>query len=184
MSRPNWSKLLSTAPVSPFNGQLVRCIPYLTFVSGSPPSYLFTSRTVNRCNPKGTRCLYLAEDEDTAKVEYQSYYTQPQPKLTYYADYQAGAILDFADSATCTHFGVTNADFFGGFRLATTSTRLQQIGRAISRQTKITAMRFPSNAQHHLGQTGFNFAVFPDAIRAPDSLAILGGPTGVLESWP
>lgn len=81
MSGKNWRDLLDSAPVAAYAGRLVRCIPQLTFAGGSPPSYLFTSGQVNRCNPAGVSCLYMAEDRDTADREYHSYYAAPEPQL-------------------------------------------------------------------------------------------------------
>ena len=75
-------------------------------------------------------------------------------------------------------------DFYKGFRLATSPTPLQLLGAAIAAQTKITAIRIPSNAMHRKNEHGFNFALFRDAVHAPDSLAILGKAGAVLEGWP
>lgn len=79
---------------------------------------------------------------------------------------------------------LTNADFFGGFRLARGPTPLQSLGVAIAAQTVVSAVRFPSNAGHHAGKPGFNFAIFRDSLRAPDSLTILGRAGAGLERWP
>jgi hypothetical protein len=62
MAARDLRKLLATAPTRPFSDRLVRCIPLLTFQTVSPPSYLFTSSSVNRCNSAGVNTLYMAED--------------------------------------------------------------------------------------------------------------------------
>ena len=117
MTDKNWPDLIATAPVVPFEGRLVRCIPQLTYQKGDPPSYLFTSGMVNRCNPEGVSCIYMGEDRDTADCEYRSYYEDPEPQLTFFADFKARSIIDLGDDATREHFGFTDADFFTGYRL-------------------------------------------------------------------
>lgn len=183
MAAPDLKTLLGSSPRRPFSGRLVRCIPQLTFQKGRPPSYLFTSGAVNRCNPAGIKTLYMAEDRDTALAEYDSYYPTPEPELTYYASYVAGAVIDLGDLATRVHFGLSDDDFFKSFRLAKTPTILQQLGAEIAAQKVVTAIRFPSNARHRNGGLGFNFAIFRDSLQSPDSLSILGNPYP-LESWP
>ena len=115
MADQSWKQLLKTAPTRAFAGRLVRCISLLNFLRGNPPRYLFTSRTVNRCNPKGVDCIYMGEDRATADCEYQSYFADPEPLLTYYGDFQAAAITDLATQEAKEHFGFTDADFYEGF---------------------------------------------------------------------
>ncbi|RYD25132.1 MAG: hypothetical protein EOP86_27720, partial [Verrucomicrobiaceae bacterium] len=134
----NWDELLARAPVRPFHGRLVRCIPMLSFAAGSPPRYLFTSGAVNRCNAKGVSCIYMGEDQATAQCEYLSYYTDPEPQLIYFAQYQTSAIVDLEDKATREHFLLGGEDFFGSFRLKTELTPLQLLGAAIDRQRRVT----------------------------------------------
>jgi hypothetical protein len=184
MADRTWKELLKTAPRRKFAGLLVRCIQQLTFDSGDPPSYLFTSGLVNRCNPEGVHCIYMAEDRTTADCEYESYFADPEPLLTYYGDFKAAAIIDLATQEAVAHFGFTDADFFEAFRLKPTPTRLQCLGDAIHDQKRIIAIRFPSNACHAKGKTGYNWAIFPDALGAPDSLKILGRKGAILEEWP
>ncbi len=126
----------------------------------------------------------MAEDRETAHAEYASYYTDPEPELIYYGDFKANAILNFGDAAVCRHFRVKADEFFQSFRLATSPTALQLLGKAIAVQTVITAIRFPSNARHRKGERGFNFALFRDAVYFPNSLAILGKAGAILEEWP
>ena len=104
MPQRNWDQLLTLAPVRAYHGRMVRCIPQLSFAEGNPPRYLFVSGGVNRCNPKGTPCIYMAEDQATAQCEYLSYYSDPEPQLTYFADFQGASILDLGDEATRKHF--------------------------------------------------------------------------------
>jgi hypothetical protein len=184
MTEKDWPNLIATAPTIPFEGRLVRCIPQLTYDRGDPPTYLFTSGKVNRCNPEGVSCIYMGEDRDTADCEYRSYYEDPEPQLTYFADFKARNILDMKAEVTRKHFGLTDADFFKGFRLATNKTPLQMLGEALSQQRKIVAIRFLSHACHRERSTGFNMVIFPDVLEAPDYVKILGRKGATLEEWP
>lgn len=184
MTDKNRPDLIASAPVIPFEGRLVRCIPQLTYEKGNPPSYLFTSGNVNRCNPQGVSCIYMSEDRDTADCEYRSYYEDPEPQLTFFADFKARAIVDLGDKATRKHFGFTDADFFTGFRLKTDKTGLQALGEGLSQQKEIVAIRFPSYAGYRKKHIGFNMVIFPDAIEAPDAVRILGRKGAILEEWP
>jgi len=184
MSAEDWDQMLREAPTSSYHGNLVRSLPHLTFLGGTPLSYLFTSGRPNRCNPRGVRCLYLAEDRGTALVEYEKYWPDPQPEVTFYGQLKAEAILDLGDPACAEHFGLVEGDFFAPFRLATPPTRLQMLGEAISRQTHVVAIRFPSEACRALGKVGYNFAIYRDSLQSPDSLSILGPGRTTLENWP
>lgn len=184
MSAEDWGQLLRDAPTSPYHGNLLRCIPQLTFLGGTPPSCLFTSGRPNRCNPRGVDCLYLAEDRQTALAEYEKYWPDPQPELTFHGQPKAEAILDLGDRGCATHFGLEDGDFFAPYRLVTTPTKLQPLGAAIGRQTRVVAIRFPSEASHALRETGYNLVVFCDSLQSPDSLRILGPGGTSLEDWP
>jgi RES domain-containing protein len=184
MSAEDWDQLLRDAPTSPYHGNLVRCLPHLTFLGGTPPSFLFTSGRPNRGNPRGVDCLYLAEDRETALAEYEKYWPDPQPELTFHGQLKAEAILDLGDSGCATHFALEDGDFFDPFRLVTTPTRLQQIGAAIGRQTRVVAIRFPSEARHALGEVGYNFVIYRDSLQSPNFLRILGPGGASLEDWP
>ena len=184
MSAEEWDQLLRDAPTSPYHGNLVRCLPHLTFLGGTPPSFLFTSGRPNRGNPRGVDCLYLAEDRETALAEYEKYWPDPQPELTFHGQLKAEAILDLGDSGCATHFELEDGDFFAPFRLVTTRTKLQQIGAAIGRQTRVVAIRFPSEARHALGEVGYNFVIYRDSLQSPNFLRILGPGGASLEDWP
>jgi RES domain-containing protein len=184
MPADDWDRLLRDAPTSPYRGNLVRCIPQLTFLNKRPPRYLFTSGKPNRCNPRGVDCLYLAENRETAIAEYEKYWPDRQPELTFHGQLTAEAILDLGDAVCAEHFGLSEGDFFAPFRLATSTTRLQALGESISRQTRVVAIRFPSEARQALGETGYNLVVFRDSLQSPDSLRILGPGGASLEEWP
>lgn len=183
MTKGEWIHRLQSAPTVEYDGPVCRCVVKAAFDGGKPPSYLFTSGRRNRCNPSGTRCLYISADRDTALSEYDSYFER-EPHLVYYGHFKAARIVDLGDAATLAHFDIDLGELFAKFKLSVRPTLLQQLGYVVSRQTEICAIRFPSNACRKVGRSGWNLAVFPDALRAPDSLIIHGPGDSVLEQWP
>lgn len=181
-----WDELVATAPTVPVKSkELYRAITQLSFESSR--KYLFTSGKRNRCNPPGVLCLYMADDRNTALVEYDKYYTElgnVEPCVIYTGRLTSAAIIDLEDPAVRKHFGLTDADFFGAFRTNPADTPLEKLGRAIARQTRIVAIRFPSDAMHVQSREGYNIAVFKEAVKEPDRLQIIGPGNNVLEDWP
>ena len=138
----------------------------------------------HRCNPEGILCLYMSHDRETALAEYDKYQEDPVPHLTYYGTLQAAAIIDFEDPATRKHFGLKDSDFYGSFRLNPNHTNLEALGKAISEQSRIVGIRFPSAAMHKLNKVGCNVVLFKRSVQDPDSLEILGTDKEILERWP
>lgn len=180
--------LLGSLPTRGMHRRLRRCVPQLDFMAGQPPTFLYTSGRPNRCNPQGVNCLYFSESEATAATEFRAQWRgtpgEDQPKLTYSARVHLRKIVDLGDAAVLKLLGLTATDLFGGWRLAVQSTRLQLLGFAISQQTAITAIRFPSAACRSAGTTGWSVAIFPSAIQPPDRVEILGNTGAALETWP
>lgn len=186
-----WHTLVDTSPTRSYqrlakhkSRLLARYVPKSAFDQGTPPAYLYASGNRNRCNPRGVACIYFGEGPETARAEFDSYYREPLPELGYYARAQLQAIIDLEDPVTRRHFGLKAADF-------TCSTvpksgdliPLQHLGLAVSRQSRISAIRFPSNAMQKTGKTGHNLVVFHDLVRRPDRLEIIEGKR-ILERWP
>ncbi|HEX4955231.1 MAG TPA: RES family NAD+ phosphorylase [Thermoanaerobaculia bacterium] len=158
--------------------RLHRCIPWLAFDLGRPPTFLYTSGRLSRCNPPGVSCLYFSEQEATADAEFRFAWAGApgrfQPKLSFTAVVSFRHVLDLADEAVVLAAGLSEADLFGSWRLSVTPTRLQQLGEVVSRQSRIAAIRYPSQASRRLGLAGWNVAIFPSALRPPDRVEILG----------
>ncbi len=187
MEDQEWDRLVRTAPTVAFTGNLSRGIAQLSFERSR--EYPFASGKRNRCNPAGVLCIYLAENRATALAEYDKYYTElgdHQPCVIYAGNLAARAILDLNDPAVREYFGITEADFFSSFRTNPKETPLEQLGRALTRQTTtaICGLRFPSDARHEKSAPGCNFVIFKQALKAPDSLRILGPRGEILEDWP
>ena len=169
------------------NRRLARCVPQLHFGAGEKPRYLYTSGRANRANPAGVECLYCSETEATANAEFRYAWrgttAEHQPKLTFFAHVRLRHIIDLSDRETVQLLVLTRADLQGNWRLRAI-TRLQEVGRAISRQASISALRYPSAAADKLGRKGWNLAIYPAALRSPDRVEILGESGGPLEILP
>jgi hypothetical protein len=184
----NVSALIASLPAPALTVRLARCVALDDFERGTPPSYLFTSRRRNRCNPDGVESVYFSVGEKTASLEYDRYWTsfgsQFQPKLTFFADLSVAHAIDLEDVDVRGRLGVTDDDLFGGWLRRRGQTRLQRLGLAISRQGRAAAIRYPSAAAHARGAGGANVVVFRMSLQPPDSLVILGPRGKVLERWP
>jgi len=167
-------------------GLLFRSVSQLDFMTGSPPRYLFTSRRPGRYNPRGVECVYFAETEEVADIEYRGRWKGTdgfyKPKLTFVARIRLTHVLDLADLEVRAELVVGDEELFGVWRGR--RTKLQGLGLAVSRHTRLSAIRFPSAAMHREGGTGWNVVVFKTSVRAPDSLEILGDSGDPIEIWP
>jgi len=181
------AEVLAQLPTRRMRRRLVRCVPQLDFDESEAPSYLFTSGRANRCNPAGVDCLYFSETESTAQAEYRQAWrgtaAEHQPKLTFTARVRLRRILDLDDRETVRLLGLTREDLEGTWRLRQ-PTVLQELGRAISRQSAITALRYPSAAAAKAGAGGWSVAIYPASLDAPDRVEILGRSGEPLEILP
>jgi RES domain-containing protein len=186
----NWQQLVQSAPTHPYKREgklkdrlLARYVPKQAFDGGSPPTYLYASGNLNRCNPKGVPCIYFGEGPETARAEFDSYYQTPLAELGFYARADLKAVLDLTDTATIEHFGLKDEDFTRSYVTKSGDLiPLQEIGKAVARQKRISAIRFPSNAMRKQGKAGNNLVVFQDIVAAPDFLEIMEGDK-VVERW-
>lgn len=179
--------LLARVPTRRMRRRLVRCVPQLDFDDSDAPSYLYTSGRPNRCNPAGVDCLYFSETEATAQAEYRQAWrgteAEHQPKLTFTATVRLRKIVDLGDDQVRDLLGLSRDELLGTWRLRQ-PTRLQELGRAISEQAAITAIRFPSAAAARHGLGGWNVAIYPASLETPDRVEILGRSEVPLEVLP
>lgn len=150
-------------------------------------NYLFTSARAGRYNPAGVPVLYFAEDRFAEEAERARYYTGLdlfQPAQRFYGVLKVDHLLDLGDASVLHHLGLTNDDLFAPWRFALSAPRTQELGRAVARQQRVAALRFPSDACRKTGTTGYNVAIFKSALVRPDSFTILGRAGVVLQSWP
>lgn len=177
--------LVETAPTRPMARWLYRCVPFLAYSRGEPPSFLYTSGRPNRCNPRGVACLYLSEDQSTADREYRRQWqgtpAERQPRLVFQARVRFRHVLDLEKAETLEALGLEPADLVAPWR-GRPVTRLQRIGQAVSRQSRVAAIRYPSTARK--GSTAWNVAIFPEALEPPDQVEIRGDSETPLEVLP
>ncbi|GAB5561834.1 MAG: hypothetical protein SynsKO_34810 [Synoicihabitans sp.] len=187
----NWQQLVATVPTRAYQRQaktksrlLARYVPHDAFRQSKRPTYLFASGNLNRCNPSGVACIYFGEGPETAKAEFDSYYRRPLTELGYYARTRLKAILDLTEHSTRAHFGLKPDDFTRSYAPRSgLLIPLQEIGLALTFQSRISAIRFPSNAMHQTGKIGTNLVIFQDLLGGSDQLKIIEG-NRVLERWP
>jgi RES domain-containing protein len=181
------AEALAGAPSRRMRRRLYRCVPYLDFERGKPPTYLHSSGRAGRCNPAGVRALYFAEDQAVAEAEYRLMWRgQPaehQPKLTFTAEVRLAHVLDLQNTATLSALALRAEHLHEQWRRRP-RTRLQELGEAVSGQRTVAAIRFPSQAARRLRRSGWNVAIFPDAVSAPDRVEILGTADEPLEVIP
>ena len=179
--------LLARLPTRRMRRRLVRCVPQLDFDENEAPSYLFSSGRPGRCNPAGVGCLYFSEAETTAQAEYQQAWrgtdAEHQPKSTFTARVRLRRIVDLGDDQVVALLSLSRDDLLDTWRLRQ-PTRLQALGRAISEQSAITALRFPSAAAARRGLSGWNVAIYPGSLEAPDRVEVLGRSEVPLEVLP
>jgi len=179
---------LARVPTRTMNRRLVRCVPALDFLEGSPPSFLYTSGRPNRCNPAGVDCLYFSEGERVATLEFRRLFGSAgiatPPKLTFVAEVDLRHVIDLEKSEVKRALDLSSHEIFQPWRGAASPTRLQQLGGAVSRQRAVSAIRYPSDACRRAGTKGWNLAIFPDAVAIPSGVRIIGHAGTVLEELP
>src|SRR2546427_5256742 len=132
---------LVVAPVRPVHLTLVRCVALLPLTADGTLDYLFTSGKANRYNPAGVFCIYLSEDEKTARAEYGRRLGPAalQPVGTFFAEARLAGVLDLADAQTRQSLGLNARDLSIAWPRARKPTRTQLLGLAISQQNTISA---------------------------------------------
>lgn len=176
---------LASAPTRNLEAILVRRVPLTPLIASGSVDYLLMSGRPYRFNTAGVRCVYFAEDEATAAAEYERH-TRPlrQPFATYFAEVEFSAILDLCSPATVKALGLTTRDFQANWTRAKRPTAAQLLGEAVSQQTGIAAIRFPSDAARKQGFAGANVVIFYECVRRPDHVHILGPTKKPLQRWP
>jgi RES domain-containing protein len=170
--------LLLQIPTRPMRRRLVRCVPLLVFKKGDSPDFLRSSGRPGRCNPRGVDCLYFSEGEAVAQAEYRRAWrglaAESQPRITFTARVSLRRVVDLGQRRALRTLGMVKDDLLESWRLRAAPTRLQLLGAAISRQSVIAALRYPSAAARSAGDSGWNVAIYPAALRSPDRVEILG----------
>ena len=118
---PDLQALLAKVATRRMRRRLFRCVPFLAYEKGEPPSFLYTSGRPNRCNPRDVSCLYFSEDEQTADAEYRQAWrgtpAERQPKLSFIAVVRFRRVLDLKSAEVRSTLGLRDEDLFESWRL-------------------------------------------------------------------
>ncbi|HEX2461615.1 MAG TPA: RES domain-containing protein [Vicinamibacterales bacterium] len=187
-SGSEFAKLLEGVPTRRMRRRLVRCVAALDFLEGSPPKYLYTSGRPGRCNPRDVDCLYFSETGRVADLEYRRRFagvgSATKPRLTFFAEVDLRHVVDLSSHAVLETLDMSADDLFAAWRIVSSPTRLQRLGLAVSMQSRVSAIRFASDACRRAGTSGWNVAIFPGAITSPSRVRILGRSGASLEELP
>ena len=179
---------LKTAPAIAAKAKLFRRVEFAALVTYNPPNWLYTSGKPQRYNPAGVQCIYFGEDANVTKSEFDDIWKglkgADQPATDFSAVVDLQRVLDLTNVATLKVLKIDTKDLFKNWRRAKYSTLTQLIGQAVNETGLFSAIRFPSKAAAGRGQAGVNFVIFPDCVRSPDSVEILGPTSKPLQKWP
>lgn len=170
-------------PVCDTDQVVYRCVPKLDYIEADPRSLLYTSGNVGRCNPEGVFCLYVAEAEETALLEFRSYGTNAEV-LVFQSQLKARALLDLRDPEHWEKLGLEEKDLMAPYlpRLGRKEKMpLHELAQNIAaRQVSysnddggevlIVGVLYSSVTAAKKGQEATNIALFRDAFDLPDEL--------------
>lgn len=181
----SFATALRTVATTTLSATLVRRVPLSPLIASGKVDYLFTSGRPYRFNTAGVMCIYFAEDEHTAAAEYERH-TQPlrQPFATFFAEVKLKMILDLCSAECLETLNLTPSDLQANWARAKTPTLTQILGETLSQQSRISAIRFPSDAARLIGFKGANVVIFREALGRSDYLRILGPTRQPLQKWP
>jgi hypothetical protein len=104
------------------------------------------------------RLLYFSETQRVADLEYRRRFAgvgaATEPQLTFFAEVDLKHVVDLSRRAVLKALGISADDVFGAWRSVSSSTPLQRLGLAVSRQRRIGAIRFASDACRRAGTKG------------------------------
>lgn len=178
---------LQAVPVIELCGTLARMVPLGDLMKNSPPDFLFTSGKPNRYNPAGIECVYFSEDDATARLEYERQWANlragKQPVVTYFAEVRLRRVLDLGSRKTLEILKLKASDLHKSWRGADKPTLTQLLGEAVSEHSRISAIRYPSDAARAAALTGCNVVIYRNNVKRPDSVRILGPDKKPLAKW-
>lgn len=176
---------LQSAPTGKLRATLVRRVPLSPLIESRAVDYLFMSGRAYRFNPAGVACVYFAADETTAEAEYERHnWPLRQPFVTFFAEVALEAVLDLCSAGALEAVGLNQHDLQANWARAQQPTTTQLLGEAVSQQSRITAIRFPSDAARMKGFIGANVVIFRNCVRRPDHVRVLGPTKKPLQQWP
>lgn len=177
---------LKQVPVRRLRHTLVRCVELSSLMEDGKPDFLFTSGKRDRYNLDGIQCIYFAEDEETARAEHRCQDHPAQgfrPLCMFFADASLN-VLDLTMRSVRKALALTDKDLRAPWERVRHPTRTQLLGTAISKQRKLAAIRYPSDAARAHGFRGQNVVIFRACVRRPSFVRVLGERKKPLQCWP
>ncbi|MDD2708070.1 MAG: RES family NAD+ phosphorylase [Verrucomicrobiae bacterium] len=167
---------------------LVRIVPHAELAKHAPPDFLMTSGKPNRLNPPGIECVYFSEDETTANKEFErpwkGLHAAKQPKVTFFADVRLDRVLDLTQTKNIETLKISTRDLHMPWRGRREPTLMQQLGQTVCSFSRISAIRFPSDAMSADDLDGCNVVIYRRNVVEPDSVIIRGHSKKSLQKWP
>ena len=141
-----------------------RAVPLKPFVAyvqrEGRPNLRFMSGASNRYNLAGTPCLYVAEEDETARVGLRHGFDGiAVDEAIFHVKCELTRVLDLTDAAVCAALGVTDKNLLAPWETAKRPTTTQRLGEVVLRGRRFDAIRFPSNAMRAIGKAGVNLVI-------------------------
>ncbi len=165
---------------------LVRCVELGSLIEDGKPEFLYTSGKRDRYNLDGVKCIYFAEDEETARAEHRC---QDHPKHSvrpvcmFFAEVSL-TVVDLTLASVRKTLDFSEENLRAPWERARCATRSQLLGTAVSKQRLFGAVRYPSDAARAHGFSGHNMVIFRDCLRRPSYVRVLGAAKKPLQRWP
>jgi RES domain-containing protein len=154
-----------------------RAVPLQPFVAyvqrEGRPNLRFMSGARNRYNLAGTACLYVAEEDETARVELRHGFDGvPVDEAIFHVKCELTRVLDLMDANVRAALGMTDKNLFAPWETAKRPTATQRLGEAVLRGGRFDAIRFPSNAMRAISKTGVNLVITEAAALDPAKVTV------------
>jgi RES domain-containing protein len=154
-----------------------RAVPLKPFVAyvqrDGRPNLRFMSGARNRYNLADTPCLYVAEEDETARMELRHGFNGlALDEAIFHVTCELTRILDLTDAAVCAALRLTDKNLFAPWETAKRPTATQRLGELVLRSGRFEAIRFPSTAMRAVGKTGINLVIAEAAALDPTKIAV------------
>lgn len=154
-----------------------RAVPLKPFVAyvqrEGRPNLRFMSGGRNRFNLAATACLYVAEEDETARVELRHGFDGiPVDEAIFRVKCELTRVLDLIDANVCATLGITGKNLFAPWETAKRPTATQRLGEAVLHGGRFDAIRFPSNAMRAVGRDGVNLVIAEGAALDPAKVTV------------
>ncbi len=161
----------------PLTVTAVRAVPLRPFVTyvqrEGRPNLRFMSGTRNRFNLADTPCLYVAEDDETARVELRHGFEDlTLDEAVFHVKCELTSVLDLTDAEVRAALRLTDKDLFAPWETAKRATATQRLGELVLRGGRYNAIRFPSNAMRAVGKAGVNLVIAEMAALDPAKVKV------------